>query len=345
MKRHSSDGGASSVPSRSKNAPIFEIEFIAQPASRPECAIFLGREIPAALPDDRNGAHDAENHGCGDQSLSGAGEPSARGGINPCSGHMPQRKQHAEVAEADALQDGVRGAACARSHQAAPPPGFEHRVAAEAATARCARRGRGESPSACRARKTAPAPTARSSPLTAKNVKKRFSTTRSPRISSCAPSGVAKSARAREIAVDAVERDGGDGEQQRGGEIGSGRSPANVNSATAANAAATRAAVTWFGVMALTFAEGITGPQPPAANFFAVPGSSERARDEDKGIGGPTRDSRSRQSFSAGLRSGARARRFGATAIQLHLADSSLRSAHRTKSEGRASKGCGKIQD
>jgi hypothetical protein len=36
--------------------------------------------------------------------------------------------------------------------------------------------------------------------------------------------------------------------------------------------------------MAASFAEELTGPRPLAANFFAVPGSSERARDTSNGI-------------------------------------------------------------
>src|SRR4029077_14914808 len=86
------------------------------------------------------------------------------------------------------------------------------------------------------------------SPLTAKRVKKRFSTTRSPRISSWAPRGVerprvrarwpSRPSRAMAVIVSATATASAMSEL-----------PKKVKSATAANAAATRVSVTWLGVI------------------------------------------------------------------------------------------------
>ena len=88
------------------------------------------------------------------------------------------------------------------------------------------------------------------SPLTAKKVKKRFSTTRSPRMSNCAPRGVARFSFAGEVAVEAIE---GDGERWVSSTAAASMISAcewreSEKSATATKAATTRAKVIWLGI-------------------------------------------------------------------------------------------------
>ncbi|MGH9713422.1 MAG: hypothetical protein ACRD5M_09015 [Candidatus Acidiferrales bacterium] len=95
--------------------------------------------------------------------------------------------------------------------------------------------------------------------------------------------------------------------------------------------------------MAITFVKDLTGPQTPAANLFAVPGSSERARDAGKGMRRANGQFVQWAIFSAVYGVPRESEEPGFDAKSLHLAESSLHHAP-DKKEERTSNGCGKIQ-
>ncbi|MFI5091960.1 MAG: hypothetical protein ACHQIK_00815 [Candidatus Acidiferrales bacterium] len=94
--------------------------------------------------------------------------------------------------------------------------------------------------------------------------------------------------------------------------------------------------------MANSLATEITGPQPPAANFFAVPGSSERARTADKGMRCANRQFAQRAVFSVAYGDAQKNAAGLKGAYSLHLAESSL-VVRRTKSMAARLRDVGKL--
>src|SRR5579863_2006914 len=131
---------------------------------------------------------------------------------------MPERKQKAEVAEADALESGVGSAAGARSDQASSPPRFEHGIPAEAAAAGACRK------TAKKIRQRAPDEEEHGHPERDEAAhgeqceKKIFDDTVAQNIELRAKRS-GEAARAGEIAVEGVKGDSGDG-VGHGGAIG-----------------------------------------------------------------------------------------------------------------------------
>ena len=127
--------------------------------------------------------------------------------------HMRDRKQYSEITETRAFKHRICSAARTRSHQAAPPPRLDHGIFAEAAppASRCET-----------AQKIVNFPRTKNStgiqnemsPLAAKNVKKRFSTTRSPKCRAVRREVWPIAVCAR-VAIETVERDCGDRQKNR----------------------------------------------------------------------------------------------------------------------------------
>src|SRR4029077_6172788 len=256
---------------------------------------FTGGEVPAAFPDYGDGAHDAENYGCGDKRLASAGEPMAGHCVKPGRRHMGERGEESEVADANALEDSIEGAAGARSHQAASPPRLEHGVAAKAS----ASRARGEATEKIRQRAAHEKEHGNPERDQAADGKKceeeifDHAVAEDVELRAERRSHVA---RASEVAVNAVESDGGDG-QEDGHRIGCERPLRKREERDRCERCddARCGHLVWRHDKLPT--TDVTGPQTPAANFSAVPGSSERARGDIKACGGPTGNLRSRQSF------------------------------------------------
>src|SRR5579863_3118617 len=169
-------------------------------------------EISSPFPYHRNRAHQAEDRGDACESLRGGQQSLRRGCTEPgvqLGGRrqMTQRKRSAEAAEADALQRGIGEAARARSHEATSPPGLEHRSCSKAAAPGM----RGET--AQKVRQRAPSEKQDGNP---QRDQAAYSKEREEKIFDHAITKNielraelrGKAASAREIAIDAIERNG-----------------------------------------------------------------------------------------------------------------------------------------
>src|SRR5579862_3526820 len=168
-----------------------------------------GNEIAAALPDDGDGANDAEGGGGRDENLRGDGESATERRIEQDGSDVRERKHEAEIAEADAFQHGVRAAAEARGDKSAPPPGFEHGARAEAGASSARGKGSKKIGESAADEEEDGDPERDESTDGEESEEKIFDDAIAEDIELGAE-GRGEAARAREVAVETVEGDGGD---------------------------------------------------------------------------------------------------------------------------------------